>query len=482
MSVATALESDLEPFSKLKRFVLKPPSPSDSTFPPSSSLGHSKALHPSSSLSDLHKAMNVSEFGGYPSRNEYTLSTNPPNPRTSFRLGDWICASPNCAAHNFGRNLSCIGCGCPRSNNSASNLPNPTSRATPSPRFTSFNSANQFMPTPATQDLAPILNIQRPNNPPASHAMNQRQPSHPLLTPSGKAFAVGGRVQNISSDPLSPCIMYWPDNEPLPEQGQIRPSGLAGVPQPPILNTGNRGPITHQPGDWICQKCNYLNWRRRKVCQTCLPYAEGNGDSVSAAVQAERIALLTSVLSQTRLLPPSVPPTPANRSHSLTPPQVRRNLSASPSATPQGTVHRSHSHLDLGTQYSQSRPIYQTSGHRQATPLYSTRPTPEHHLDAPAPLLPSFLVQDIAQQVPALSPSSTGSADLSLEEYDGSPSPTSGLPLPSAIVKSPMGNIWRMDGEESKSLSPFSLPNRQTFAGNVRKPSHEKLRLQVISS
>ena len=23
--------------------------------------------------------------------------------------------------------------------------------------------------------------------------------------------------------------MYWPDNEPFPEQGQIRPSGLLGV-------------------------------------------------------------------------------------------------------------------------------------------------------------------------------------------------------------------------------------------------------------
>jgi hypothetical protein len=115
--------------------------------------------------------------------------------------------------------------------------------------------------------------------------------SHPLLTPSGRAFASGGKVQNISSDPLAPCVMYWPENEPLPEQGQIRPSSLTGVPvsqaldmrvqrdlsprpaqqQPPILNTGNRGPIEHQPGDWVCLKCNYLNWRRRKVCQTCFP-------------------------------------------------------------------------------------------------------------------------------------------------------------------------------------------------------------------
>ena len=49
---------------------------------------------------------------------DFILSTNPPNPKTSFRLGDWMyvflfyfillfifipsCPSPKCAAHNFG--------------------------------------------------------------------------------------------------------------------------------------------------------------------------------------------------------------------------------------------------------------------------------------------------------------------------------------------------------------------------------------------
>ena len=50
-------------------------------------------------------------------------------------------------------------------------------------------------------------------------------PTYPLLTPSGHALSAGGRVRNISLDPTAPCIMYWPDNEPLPERGQIRPSG-----------------------------------------------------------------------------------------------------------------------------------------------------------------------------------------------------------------------------------------------------------------
>ena len=40
---------------------------------------------------------------------------------------------------------------------------------------------------------------------------------------------------------------------------------------PPIVNTGNKGAAEKQPGDWLCGKCNYHNWRRRKVCQTCFP-------------------------------------------------------------------------------------------------------------------------------------------------------------------------------------------------------------------
>jgi hypothetical protein len=257
------------------------------------------------------------------------------------------------------RNIACIGCGCPRSNGGNAQTPtqqlshSSTSRGLPSPRFNSTPNSVYYSSGPPGQHQQPN---QRPQNqqqqnqqpqiqqqqqsyqqltpppptplsgrsahlspsslfessPPPSHVANPPpKATHPLLTPSGRAFAVGGKVQNVSSDPLSPCIMYWPDNEPFPEQGQIRPSGLVGVAvrigatffrnvllismvqQPPILNTGNRGPISHvrqrcyetfffllifiqQPGDWICQKCNYLNWRRRKVCQTCLPCSSSN--------------------------------------------------------------------------------------------------------------------------------------------------------------------------------------------------------------
>lgn len=132
------------------------------------------------------------------------------------------------------RNLSCIGCGCPRSNNSSSPIMNsslvPNSRITPSPRFASANNPTPFMHSeydlfyataPGSTSSAPC---------PSPHANAQKTVTRPLLTPSGRAFAIGGRVQNISRDPLSPCIMYWPENEPFPEQGQIRPGNLSGIP------------------------------------------------------------------------------------------------------------------------------------------------------------------------------------------------------------------------------------------------------------
>ncbi|PWY98847.1 hypothetical protein BCV70DRAFT_29417 [Testicularia cyperi] len=46
--------------------------------------------------------------------------------------------------------------------------------------------------------------------------------------------------------------------------------------EPPIVNTGNSGPMCVQSGDWICTSCGFVNWRRRKVCMRCYPTAEGN--------------------------------------------------------------------------------------------------------------------------------------------------------------------------------------------------------------
>jgi hypothetical protein len=193
--------------------------------------------------------------------------------------------------------------------------------------------------------------------------------------------------------------------------------------------------------------------------------AEGNGDSISSAVQAERIALLTSVLTQTQALPPLMPTAqpPHPRSHSLTPPQGQHpHMDIYAQAH---SIHRSQSHLDLG-QYTHSQPIYQTSGlPSPSPPIALVTPASAPHLHAPAPLLPSFLQQIV--QSPTLSPASTSSADLSLDELDENfPLPSIGpTPQhrghPSTARGSPssigLRNIWRLDGEETKNLSAVGL-------------------------
>ncbi|EJD43039.1 hypothetical protein AURDEDRAFT_185801 [Auricularia subglabra TFB-10046 SS5] len=260
LSIATALDADLlSNLDKLKR------------------VHHTRLSPPAPAMDDF-------AYG-------YTLSSNPPNPRhagNAFRQGDWLCPQPQCAVHNFSRNVVCISCGGPRP--ALQPLPPQTVIQPP------FLPPHQAMPSPRFVAAA-VPGIPSPS--PLAAAMQvASQKGQSLLTPSGRAFSVGGKVQNISTDPLAPCIIFWPDNEPLPEQGQIRPPMNGGV-QPPILNTGNKGPIEHQPGDWVCQRCDYHNWRRRKVCQSgSYPFAEGNSDNVTAAAQQDRINLLASLLAQ----------------------------------------------------------------------------------------------------------------------------------------------------------------------------------------
>ncbi|KAF7966307.1 hypothetical protein HWV62_39205 [Athelia sp. TMB] len=506
MSVEPAVEADLEPFQKLRRFDL---TNTISLAPPTVSLSSSASPtdHHQQPQQFLRMTSSVSDFRarapGVPRTPpaDYMISSNPPNPRTSFRLGDWI------------RNIACIGCGSVRVGHRTpspnrhpvsvlqqSNRLPASPRFVPSPQSALFNhSPNAYSGFTHSPTSFAQQQQQHVHSPSPSLVATPTSPVHHLLTPSGRAFAVGGKVQNISTDPLSPCVMYWPDNEPLPEQGQIRPSLVMGVP-------AIGAPLSTSPVIGSASSATTSIGGAGR-------YAEGNGDSISAAVQAERIALLTSALNQVSPQPSVVP-----RSHSSTPPQRSAgggyvDISPPQAVRPQQhqqqyfsqqqpqqqqrqqpqlpQVHRSQSQFELGAQYANCQPIYQTSAPRQ-----NSLPMSSYSLlngmgqqqqlgsGAPAPLLPSFL-QDIVQS-PTLSPASMSpsSAELSFDEYEydfgvgvrtsKESVPRSTVDLSDSMAKLGLSSIWKLGGEETKGLSATAAAFQMPIGS--RRGSREILR------
>lgn len=195
---------------------------------------------------------------------------------------------------------------------------------------------------------------------------------------------------------------------------------------------------------------------------------------------------MQSVLAQGHSLPLPSPSEPSQqlvpqpiRSQSLTPPHNQGSfidISPPPVHPP---VHRSQSHFELGVQYTNVQPIYQTSVPRQSS--YSSPMAQEHIPNAvgyaPAPLLPAFL-QDIVRS-PTLSPTSTSpsSAELSIEEYDDkAPYASRRLNNSSSSSSLSISNIWKLSGDEGKGYSGLALPNRELLAGAGRRESQEMLR------
>jgi hypothetical protein len=207
--------------------------------------------------------------------------------------------------------------------------------------------------------------------------------------------------------------------------------------------------------------------------------AEGNGDSISAAVQSERINLLTSLLAQNQL-PLRTTPSSVDVPRRNTVTQVQHQRPPE-SVMPSSRLSRSQIDLRAAAQYPDPQFIYETSGpHRYALPLFPSMRELEDALplNAPVPHLPSFL-QDIVQS-PTLSPTSTSSADLSIEEYeDLSPSPRPGRDQVVARDESasnfPLGNIWRLNDEETTNIAGIALPHHEDLVGS-RKSSQEIIR------
>lgn len=242
--------------------------------------------------------------------------------------------------------------------------------------------------------------------------------------------------------------------------------------------------------------------------------AEGNSDSVSAALQAERIALLSSVFTQQAhiTLPPpnqayvsqpmvprpfpSMPPPPStspNQRLTFAPygtpsTSMRANLAVNSQMANQAFVRRTMSTPDVPS--ISGNIVYQTptSPSTASPPIYSDEKAEAIYAGQ---LLPSFLKDEVkptcVRTPTSLSPSSTSSADLSFDEYeDDLPSPSSfidsatmfyaqqnagsGALSSSASGSSSSltlgGSIWALDRDEDKVWSSNALPNPDLVVGS----------------
>ncbi|SPC65696.1 uncharacterized protein UHOD_03964 [Ustilago sp. UG-2017b] len=102
--------------------------------------------------------------------------------------------------------------------------------------------------------------------------------------------------------------------------------GRSTTSEPPIVNTGNSGPMCVQPGDWICTACGFVNWRRRDLCMRCYPQADGN-DTARGLQGSDMLArrLAEGLDTNTEEYRKSV--------HALCPERTRRGLLASQQRT-----------------------------------------------------------------------------------------------------------------------------------------------------
>ncbi|TIC13356.1 hypothetical protein E3Q13_03928 [Wallemia mellicola] len=218
----------------------------------------------------------------------------------------WIC--DHCAFQNSYALSFCPRCLLPRDKEDSVTPPSSTSA-------TSTN-INQHSPTgPPVGSLFNPLILGQNDNPIQKPAMN----SHSVISPELANIPLPSSQISISPISISPTQRSPPQNlfdvlaslpkhtpnqytqkvnsknpEPLQDLETLSKSPQSPKSQlPPILNTGSQGPMQMQPGDWICS-CGFVNWRRRKYCYKCFPFANGN-NSEELQKAAQKAAQLASL-------------------------------------------------------------------------------------------------------------------------------------------------------------------------------------------
>ncbi|GAA5913530.1 hypothetical protein JCM5296_007579 [Sporobolomyces johnsonii] len=139
---------------------------------------------------------------------------------------------------------------------------------------------HSLLPSPFAASSAP------PPPPPASFPFAAR----PCYVAPGPESSAPSQCPLLSPEEAAHIAALH--NGRIPTSQQMAPPTQPpsyGLP-PPIVNTGNQGPMVVQAGDWRCGTCSFVNWRRRKICMRCFPFANDVGSSFAA--QNQRAAYL----------------------------------------------------------------------------------------------------------------------------------------------------------------------------------------------
>ncbi|GAA6007459.1 hypothetical protein JCM11491_004170 [Sporobolomyces phaffii] len=166
------------------------------------------------------------------------------------------------------------------------------------------------LPPHQQTSLLPAANIA------TSHGRDAPSPfsCRPLYVAPGPELGPSTCTSLVSTSPLSHSDLAQVaalHNGRVPALEQMAPTGQVasnGLP-PPIVNTGNQGRMIPQMGDWRCGTCTFVNWRRRKVCMRCFPFAS-NDIGQSFAAQSQRAAYLASTAMTPSRSAPLFPPSP----------------------------------------------------------------------------------------------------------------------------------------------------------------------------
>ncbi|GAA5872755.1 hypothetical protein JCM1840_004509 [Sporobolomyces johnsonii] len=241
-------------------------------------------------------------------------------------------------------------------------------------------------------------------------------------------------------------------NGRIPTLEQLAPPEVAHpCSQQPIVNTGNQGPMVVQVGDWRCGVCSFVNWRRRKICLRCFPFANDIGNILT--IQSQRAAHLAGPIS-------SSAPSAAHAFPVSSPTSARFPL-ASPTRGyfDQASTHTSSASMSRSATFPLANVRSQQPHHFHSSNVYASHPQHGASLDSHQATYYAYLVRPSSS-----SPSPTRASSYLVQP----PSPTRYM----HVVPSPVAMTFA--SSSSAAVPPFLFTEENYASSTSSTPTSHR--------